>query len=133
MWLKAASMILGLAGAGLVIGTFTSCDTQSANTTVFITPSSAELTRSQSVTLTASGGFDYRWSLEDDTIGVLSSRNGSSVVYTSRHSPNAGNTNTPNNVIVQVVTVVSYIEGASASGTNSPALETSAEAFITHR
>ncbi len=132
MKLKLLTMLVACLGAGVVIATFTSCETQSANATVRISPSSASLSRSQSVSLTASGGFDYKWSLGDDTIGTLSSRDGATVVYTSRHSPNAGDTNKPNSVISQVVTVVSTIEGASATTTNSTSLSTSAEAFITH-
>lgn len=126
------SIIGGLVIA--VVGAFfiASCDTQSADTQVTITPSSATIHSGQAITLTASGGYDYRWSLSDRNLGFLNTSVGPQVVYTATSA-----TGTGSNGNVQVVTVVSFIEGSATSHTtnelssyNQSATAT-AEAYIT--
>ena len=48
-----------------------------------ITPNSANLMINESVTLTASGGWNYKWSLSDNTAGNLSRLTGQRVIYTA--------------------------------------------------
>jgi hypothetical protein len=120
---------LAVFAAGLILS---GCEASSAVQRVRITPDAARLSRSQSVTLTASGGYDYDWSLSDDTIGTLNTRFGPTVVYTSIHSPNVDSTNKPNSGVIQTITVVSTIEGQSQATTNSTPTQASATAIITH-
>ena len=104
----------------------TGCETKSASEKVTITPESALLEINQSVILTAAGGFEYAWSLSDETWGFLSSRSGSQTVYTSLYNP--GVDSLPQ---VQTVQVTSTISGASG-GTNGAEFATIGEALIKH-
>lgn len=63
----------------------TGCETESAGeATVSVTPSYATLDVGQSVTLTASGGWSYRWGLSDTAAGSLDKYEGNQVQYTMR-------------------------------------------------
>ncbi len=109
----------------------TGCETESvSDNKVRISPESAAIGVNESVTLNASGGFDYSWSLSNSSLGVLSTRSGPTTVYTSR----SANTST-NQATVQVVTVVSSVQsGGRQSGTNTVSgVAGSAEAYIEHR
>lgn len=60
------------------------CETDSADEiSVSISPNYAKLKAGQSITLTASGGWNYRWSVRPSTAGSLSRTAGDSVVYTA--------------------------------------------------
>ncbi len=64
----------------------TGCETldeEGPRNTLQISPSHATLGKNRSVTLSASGGANYRWAVEDPAIGSLSSTTGRSVVYTA--------------------------------------------------
>ncbi|MDD5483323.1 MAG: hypothetical protein PHP98_06690, partial [Kiritimatiellae bacterium] len=80
----------------------------------------------ESVTLTAYNGYLYSWSLANETYGVLSSRSGMMVTYTSICDPA-----TP---VSQVVKVTSTFSANSAyvSSTNGSSATNTAEAYITH-
>ena len=85
----------------------------------------------QAVEFTATGGFEYDWSLSQGAWGYLSTLTGSRTVYTSIYNPG---TNTTGQTEVQVLTVVSTIQGTS-SGNNAASnatYEVTAEAHITH-
>lgn len=97
----------------------TGCDTQSSTAKVSIEPSSVRMATGQSQEFVASGGYDYTWDLQDESLGILSSRSGNRVTYTAL---GVG--------AVQVITVTSTIEGASTGTTNSPDYQMSAEAFV---
>ena len=104
------------------------CETKSASESdLSIAPPSARVRIGQSVEFTASGGYDYKWSLDEDkgggVYGMLSTRTDNKTIYTSLREPGS-------NVVVRVLTVKSTIPGASG-GTNAPAIEV-AEAYITH-
>ena len=73
--------VLLLASLGLVAA----CENEKSggDNLLDVTPSSARLRRGGTVLLKASGGDDYVWELQDPTIGSLSSRSGSTVVYTA--------------------------------------------------
>jgi hypothetical protein len=102
--------------------TWTGCDTDSANESVTVSPSSAILSRGQSVEFTASGGYDYTWSLSpDDGSGNLNTLKGSTVIYTCL-ATNVGTT--PKKVIV-----TSTIEGASAPSTSTSTNSTPASGY----
>ena len=101
------------------------CETESASSRITISPSESSLRKDQSVTLTASGGYDYEWSLSAEDWGTLSRRRGTSTTYTSLYEPGS------NNVETQIITVTSVIEGNSS--TNSATNGTwTAEAYVKH-
>jgi len=62
-------------------------DEEGANNTLQITPSYASLKKNQSVTLSASGGANYRWEVENPEMGTINTTVGRSVVYTAREVP----------------------------------------------
>lgn len=97
------------------------CETASTDTKVVITPSSATVVALGSVLLTASGGYDYFWSLTDESLGVLSERTGEKTRYTSLYDPGA-------DVKMQIVKVISTVDNVSPSSS----YEVTAEAYISH-
>lgn len=101
------------------------CETTPATDKPQITPSAAVVKIGNSVEFTASGGYEYTWSLEDPTLGRLDTLRGSRVVYRSMYDPGASNS------ALQILTVSSTISGASQV-TNAPSFEHTAEAHITH-
>lgn len=65
----------------------TGCETEAvSDASVTVTPSYTKLRLGQSTTLTASGGWSYKWALSDSSAGVLSAKTGESVVYTATKS-----------------------------------------------
>jgi hypothetical protein len=113
----------GLIALALGLG-WVGCETQSATSKVTIDPSSATVSAGQSITFTASGGYNYTWSLSDHTLGTLSTTTGDSTTYTSLYDPG------PSNSAVQVLTVASSIAGSSS--TNGAPAEWTAEVYINH-
>ncbi len=101
------------------------CETTSAAKSPEITPSSATIKIGQAVEFRASGGFDYEWSLQNETLGRLDTRRGSKVVYRSMYDPGTSNS------AIQVLTVSSTIEGSSGT-TNTETFVQTGEAYITH-
>lgn len=111
----------------LVLG----CETQKASEGITISPEAASIRYGDTVTFTASGGYDYRWSFADGNTesGTLSAFTGPSVVYRSMTS----------NGLVRTLTVTSSIESFTAVGGTSSTNTTSsgpfthtAQAVITH-
>ena len=101
---------------------FVGCETESANAPVYINPSAATVHGGESVTFTAEGGYDYRWSLSDTTLGHLSTSTGPTTVYT------AIGTNDQ-----QTLTLNSTITGVNGgSSTNSFTYSKSTTAIINH-
>jgi hypothetical protein len=100
----------GIVFAGIA-GLLTGCESDSADEQVTITPGGATIAAGQSVSFTASGGYDYTWSISDPGLGTLNTRIGPTVVYTASSSSTSGS--------VQTLTVVSTIEGASTSSDTS--------------
>ncbi len=116
-------LALCLAAVGLFL---TACESEKSGTgddVLDVTPSYAKLRAGQSVTLSAKGGSDYLWSLSNEEIGSLSSRHGSSVVYTAQVC-DAANT-------FQTVTAQSKLTGGIVT-TNGVNLATGT-ATILHR
>jgi len=69
---------------GLVLALSSGCESESVSQTdIQVTPAYSEITKGQSIALTASGWKNYRWSLQNEEIGLLSSHVGAQVVYTS--------------------------------------------------
>lgn len=81
---QVAAFVAALATALCVA--FTGCETSSADDVeVRISPETATLTAANpSVTLTASGGWNYTWDVADGELGKLNKRSGSSVIYTAK-------------------------------------------------
>jgi len=103
-----------------------SCDDVSTSPTtskVKISPDSVTLEYGDSQVFTASGGYEYTWSLEDDSLGTLSTRSGPKTTYTSLYNPDDSTVKT------QVLTVDSTVGGGSA--TNSTPGEWTDTAYIT--
>ncbi|MFA5043977.1 MAG: hypothetical protein WC381_10855 [Kiritimatiellia bacterium] len=101
------------------------CEVSSASRKIEVNPNSATIKYGQALTLSAINGYVYTWSLSDNTLGTLNTRQGQQVIYTSLTDPA-----TP---VVQIVTVSSKFSDtdASGSGSNAPVVHT-AEAYITH-
>lgn len=97
------SHVLPAAAIAIAAIAFSGCETESAGSaSVSINPGYARITSGQSVTLSASGGNDYRWSLSNGSYGTLNATRGSSVVYTARK-----------NGVTQVVTLDSTLGSSS--------------------
>lgn len=119
--------IITILGLLLIVGVsiaITGCEIESASSHgVSITPSSVGIREGETVEFTASGGYEYTWSLDEASWGLLSDKTGSKTIYTSRHNPGT------NTLAVRVLTVTSTIDGGS--GTNAVLTKT-AEAYIEH-
>lgn len=115
---------LVLAPAFLVVGLIMAagCDTDSASSAVDVSPSSVVLSLGESADFTASGGYDYTWSLDPDNgSGKLDTRKGSTVTYTCLNT----NGSNPTKVVV-----TSTIEGTSAkSSTTTTSNNTTTAAY----
>jgi len=115
-----------LVAAGLV---FTGCEVDSLDQTIGVTPSAVTLKKGESAQFTASGGYEYTWSLPDSPKGSISSRTGATITYTCLYNPGASNTAT------ETLTVTSTIPGDSTGGssTNSTTASnaSSGSAYIT--
>lgn len=113
MTLSLRRLAPALASAVLVAGLFlgTGCDTDSASSAVDVSPSSVVLSQGESATFTASGGYEYTWSLDpNDGSGRLSTFKGPTVTYTCLTT----NTSSPKKVVV-----TSTIEGSSTGSSVS--------------
>ena len=119
LWLGCLAVVAPL--AFLLIG----CEVDSASRKIIIHPDSATIKYGQSLTLSALNGYVYTWSLSDNTMGTLNTRQGQQVTYTSMTDPA-----TP---VVQIITVSSVFSDTDSSGTgsNAPVVHTG-EAYITH-
>ena len=120
--MKSLTILSLLAIATLSVMVFVGCETESANTPVYINPSAATVHGGESVTFTAEGGYDYRWSLSDTGLGHLSASTGQSTVYT------AIGTNGQ-----QTLTLISTIAGVNEGvSTNHFTYDKSTSAIINH-
>lgn len=108
----------------LILVAITGCETQSASTTINITPAAATVRKGESVTFTASGGYDYQWTLADYTLGRLSNNRGTSVTYTGIYDSGGSNT------VQQTLTAQSFIDGYAGASSNSAGSMGSAVARI---
>ncbi|MBU0714738.1 MAG: hypothetical protein KJ964_05230 [Verrucomicrobia bacterium] len=126
MQCKSIGLWLGwLAVVAPLVFMLTGCEVESASRKIEIHPDSATIKYGQALTLSALNGYVYTWSLSDNTMGTLNTRQGIQVTYTSLTDPA-----TP---VVQVITVSSTFSDTDASdtGSNAPVVHT-AEAYITH-
>ena len=119
LWL--GCMVVMATLAFLLIG----CEVSSASRKIEIHPDSATIKYGQALTLSALNGYVYTWSLSDNTMGTLNTRQGQQVTYTSMTDPA-----TP---VVQIITASSTFSDtdSSGSGSNTPVVHTG-EAYITH-
>jgi hypothetical protein len=107
---------------------FSGCETASvSNDDLTITPVSTGLHNGEYADFTASGGFDYTWSLQNPTWGVLSNLTGPTTRYTDRYDPGSnGNAST-----IQVLTLTSTIQGSSSSSNGSSSTNTAPYSNLT--
>jgi len=119
LWLGGVTVLAPL--ALLLAG----CEVESAGHRIEIDPNSATIKYGQTLTLNALYGYVYDWSLSDTSIGILNTRRGQQVIYTSMTDPASP--------VVQVVTVTSTFSDNtdSGAGSNAPVVHT-ANAYITH-
>jgi len=114
------SSLLAALGLSLAACFLTGCEVQSADARIWITPSSAVLEKGESQTFTAYGGFDYRWSLQDPSLGILSTDHGETTTYTCLYE-HLGSNNLAASEI-QTLTVNSFISGSGSGGSVSNAV-----------
>ncbi len=110
------------AAALLTVALFSGCETVDEDdyAGIRVSPTYASLRRGQSVTLTASGGWNYRWALDNTEHGTLNATYGESVTYTAHTMPSGTD--------VQVtVTVTGRVSNYGTNGIYA------AEARINHR
>ena len=120
--MKTLTILSLLAMAALSAVVFSGCETESANAPIYINPSAATVSGGESVTFTAEGGYDYKWSLSDTGLGYLSASTGPTTVYT------AIGTNGQ-----QTLTLTSTIAGAdSGTSSNSVSYNQSTTTIINH-
>lgn len=110
-----ASLLILIVGffLGGISYLLTGCESDSADQQITVSPGGATIAAGQAISFTASGGYDYTWSISDPNLGYLNTRTGPTVIYTASSSSSSGS--------VQTITVVSNIEGAPTdeSSTNS--------------
>jgi len=105
----------------VVLAVACGCDTEPVSDTIYITPDSVAITKGQSIEFTVTGGYDYEWSLSDDSLGQLSTRRGGRTVYTSLYeaSETVGSNGTETaDQPMQVLTCRSYIPYGTSADTN---------------
>lgn len=113
-------LFLCLLVLGLSVSLHSGCESESADEAGFqISPTYAEISLNESLTLQATGWHSYRWTLSQPSIGTLSSTTGDAVTYTAILQ--AGATN---------VITVSTIGVSTNSGEQSGL---SAKAWIVHK
>lgn len=120
-------ILLPLTSISLLIALFTACDTQPASQKPSIFPSSTRIRFGETIEFTASGGYEYEWSLENDSYGALNTRRGDKVVYKSFYNPSS-----TTGLVTQILHVRSYITGSSQSTNSSTTYQQEAEAYISH-
>jgi hypothetical protein len=113
--------LLASAGALLIGYVFTGCEAEPANSGIEIYPASVTLATGEAQEFQVSGGYDYEWSLKDESLGTLNTRTGPRVIYTNR----GAGSNT-----VQEITVTSWIEGTGGGTSNASAYAQSATAVV---
>ncbi|MBQ9726286.1 MAG: hypothetical protein IJV65_02135 [Kiritimatiellae bacterium] len=113
---SAAAALGALAAAVLAFAP--GCESSESND-VTVSPGHATVSRGGSVSFAASGWDNFRWSLSDGSLGVLSATVGKSVVYTATASGEG----------TQRVTATAI--GSGASSTN--AVGYSGTAVVTHK
>jgi hypothetical protein len=120
-----------IVAAGIIAG----CDSEPAGSPITISPPSATIHKGESITFTASGGYEYEWSVDTPEYGTLSVTRGASTVYTSIYDPTPeGTTNTTDVSVTQTLRVRSYITGDSSSASNgASSTESTATASIIHK
>jgi plastocyanin len=124
--------VISISALLLLAGLFVAgCEVGSATETILISPSAVEVKQGQTVQFTASGGYEYTWSLHgsgssSSSLGMLSSTRGQTVTYTSLSNPGGSN------VVVETLTVTSTIPGDASSTNSASATQASGTATITH-
>lgn len=111
--MKRALLIAGLCALGAAVA-FVGCEVESAADQgggLTITPTSIGLYPDQTADFTASGGYEYTWSLQDGAGGLLSATSGNTVRYTSRPADS-------NSTSYDTLTVVSTISSSGSGGSN---------------
>lgn len=123
--LTLAALLGCLAGSLVWVG----CDTDSATSDITISPSSVAMSAGKSQEFVASGGYSYKWELQNSGVGYLSSLTGDRVVYTAPSTASSNST--------QVIQVTAFIEGTSSgsgsTNVTSSSYSETAEAIVTFK
>ena len=107
--MKKTTMLVGILSALIVLGLQTSCETtDGSDLQVRISPPGAKISNGESIEFTASGGFDYQWSIESSSLGFLSTRTGSRTVYTANNVTPTGSVS-----VIQFLRLTSSITTAA--------------------
>jgi hypothetical protein len=123
----AALLLLAAALPSAVLLLAPGCEVESASDPLIsVSPQSVSLYEGQSREFVASGGGNYRWTLDKEGHGILSARAGERVVYTSTYD--GGSTN--EGPVAVILTVSGTVGGTTGTASNTATW--SAEAFITH-
>ena len=102
-------------------------DVNPASDKITISPDSVALVEGQSQVFTASGGYEYTWSLKNDGWGSLSTRSGNQTTYTSLYTPS---TNSAEQILFVTSSIPNNVGGSSSNAT--PVVNSGAQAHITH-
>ncbi len=113
--------------AALSISIFNGCETDSAESDIRINPSAATVRTGQSITFTAEGGYDYKWSLSNNSIGYLSGSRGAVVVYTA-----TGGGSNEQQTLTLTSTIDGYPSGSGSVVSNGASYSKTTTAIITH-
>jgi hypothetical protein len=126
----------GAAAALIGLALQSGCETTSSEGgSLRVEPAAIGVRRNQQVEFTASGGFNYSWSLSDASLGFLTTATGPKTTYISRFSPGTNAT-----VVIQTLTVTSTVgssgpSGGTDTGTNvvvGAGFDATAQAIIEH-
>lgn len=102
--MKKRNLLITVALAALSPLLFLGCEAEStADLELDLSPVSVTMRNGDAQVFNVSGGFNYRWILSNEDLGILNTRVGNQVVYTA----------TSTNKATQILTVQSIIQGAS--------------------
>lgn len=121
-------LLFSLLAAAALASLFSACETQDAGGGIEVTPGYTEIHPGERVTLTASGGVNYTWSLGTAGCGGLSNSKGASVTYIAP--------STLTTTVDQTIIATSSSDagtGSSSSSTNAPVAAASGSGSATIR
>ncbi len=114
--MKKTCILSAAAAAIAVIAAMTGCESEKvSDSQLSISPSSATVAPGGTVTLTASGGWDYTWRIASGS-GTLSSYNGKKVTYTAS---SASYTPTPSSSSTNSTSKTLFVKADESSTTTS--------------
>ena len=123
--------VMLFAAAGMTI--WSGCEVGSATESIYVDPSSVVLEKGQFQTFTASGGYDYTWSLNPEGAGKLNVRHGDTVVFEMLADPGSSS----NGSGMVAINCTSFIPGtplgSASTNSNSGGYSQTATAYAYYR